>query len=402
MFTKQIAPAVAVLGMAIGATAFTCKDDTITITSASDASTLAACETATGDVVISTEAGSTVDFSGSLTKIEGALTVENNGGIVSLSCSSLETIGGAFTLKNVTLLSTLSFTSLTSVGSIAWSSLNALGSLTFGDPGVTSADSVVISDTFLSTLDGIDVQSLTDMDINNNRYLTDFTSSLSNLSGVFNVNANGQKLSLTLPNLIWIANMTISNVTEFSAQSLAAVNGSMSFDANYFTTFSAPNLTTVGGALSFIGNSEVTNITMPVTSIGGGFTIVNNTALTELNGFPDLKTVGGEVLLRGNFDEVTLPSLSDVRGAFDLSSTGDISSSCTAFDKLSPSQGAEIQGSYHCTSNNANANNDTSSEGTSDSGTNSTKNAAMPSASGMGMSYMVSLVAIAGFVTVFL
>lgn len=384
-----------------GVVAVSCDDATATIASAADATAIASCDTISGSVVITTGAGETVDISGP-TEISGDLVAENNGGLISFTSTSLTTIGGAFRIRNVTLMSTLSFVKLSKVDSIDWASLNALGSLTFGNPGVIDANSVAIADTFLSSLDGINIHSLDTMDINNNHRLTDFTTELYNISTLLNINANGQDLAVSMPNLIWAANMTISNVTSFSAQSLAAINGSIRFDSNYMTDFSAPNLTTVkSGDVSFVSNSKLTNISMPLlTTIGGGLTIANNTAMEEINALPKLEMVGGAILIRGDFSEVDLPALDDVRGAFDLSSTGDIDTSCNTFNSLSSSD--KIQGKYSCTSNNANANNDTDSTGGTTGGTSNTSSSAVIGATGVSMSWLISLVSIAGFVVAFL
>lgn len=278
-----------------------CTSSTFTIGTAAEATAIASCDTLKGDVVISSTSDNTLDLSGP-TAIYGDLTVKNNGALINLQSTSLASVSGAFTLSNVTLLSTLSLPALTSVGSISFQSLPALNELTF-TTGVNTADSVIISDTFLGTLDGIDLDSVGTMDINNNRRLTKFDSSLKNLSSNLNIQANGAELSVSLPNLSWIANMTIANVTEFSTPSLEVVNGSARFDSNYFTTFSAPNLTKAdSGDISFINNPDLTNITFPaLKSVGGGLTIVNNTALEEIDGFPKLSTVGGAVKLGGNF-----------------------------------------------------------------------------------------------------
>lgn len=68
---------------------------------------------------------------------------------------------------------------------------------------------------------------------------------------------------------------------------------------------------------------------------------------------------------------VDFPALNDVKGAFDISSTNDISAACDKFQKLAPSKqggGGQIQGVYHCESNNSQANSDTGGN-TSTSGT---------------------------------
>lgn len=378
MIAKYLVPAVAVIGSA----AAQCTQATATINAPADATTLASsCKTFNGNILVSEGATGIIDLTG-IQQIKGDLKCLDNGVITSLQSSTLSSISGAFELANLTGLSTLAFTSLSRVGTLSWKSLSALDTLTFGTPGLSTATSVVISDTFLSSLDGIDVTAVETLDINNNRRLTKLASKLSTLSNIFNLQANGLDLAVSMPNLIWIANMTVNNVSSFDVPSLQTVNGSARFDSNYFSSFSAPNLTsTKSGDISFIGNAALTNISVPqLTTIGGGLLIANNTALQKIDGFGKLKTVGGAVKLRGNFTSVAFPSLNDVKGAFDISSTNDITSSCDTFKKLAPSKqggGGQIQGVFSCTSNNQNANSDTggntstTGSGTGSSGGNS-------------------------------
>lgn len=282
-----------------------CTQSTATINSAADATQLASsCKTFNGDILVSTNAQGTVDFTG-LDQVEGDFVAQNNGGLTTLSSSTLNSISGQFLLNNLTGLSTLAFTSLDTVGSIAWNALTSLDTLTFGTPGVQTAKSIVISDTFLSSLEGIDVMSLETLDINNNRRLVQWNSSLTNLSNTMNFLANGQSFQATFNQLTWIANMTINNVTSFEVPALQTVNGSASFGSNSFETFSAPNLTsTQVGDIDFVGNNNLKNISFPqLTTIGGALLIANNTAIDDIDGFPKLKTVNGAIKLRGNFSE---------------------------------------------------------------------------------------------------
>lgn len=369
MIAKYLVPAVAVIGSA----AAQCTQSTATINSPADATALAsACRTFNGNILVNTGAQGVVDFSG-LGQVKGDFIAEHDGLLTGLSSSTLNSITGAFRLTNLTGLSSLAFTSLNSVGSISWTALTALDTLTFGTPGVSKAKSIVISDTFLSSLDGIDVTSLEDLDINNNHRLTKWDSPLTNLSNTMNFLANGNGFEVSFNQLTWIANMTINNVTSFAVPALQTVNGSASFGSNQFVSFSAPNLTsTKSGNLGFVGNNLLKNVTFPqLTSLAGALLIANNTALDTIDGFPKLKTVGGAVKLRGNFSEIDFPALNDVKGAFDISSTNDISAACDKFQKLAPSKqggGGQIQGVYHCESNNAKANDDTGGN-TSSSGT---------------------------------
>jgi len=255
-----------------------------------------------GSVEIGTDAGSNIDLSGPQ-EITGDFSVLNNGVLENFSSSSLRTVGGAFTMNNVTKLSTLTFSSLTSVRALAWQSVTNLNAVTLGP--LSKADEVTISDTFLDTLTGLNLTTVKKLDINNNRRLKKFTTQLENLGDNLNIQANGIGLDIDLPNLAWIANMTIANVTKFAVPSLQVVNGSMRFDSNYFETFNAPNLThTESGDISFVGNGALNNMTFPkLTSIGGGLLIANNTGLDKVTYFSKLTDVGGAIKLRGNFTE---------------------------------------------------------------------------------------------------
>jgi hypothetical protein len=252
-------------------------------------------------VLVTNSSGNTIQLDGPK-KIDGDLICEDNGAIITLSSTTIQEITGTFNLQRIKLLSSLSFPSLKSVGTIFFETLNRLNQLSFTN-SVTKANNVTISDTFLSTLDGLDLTSLSgDMNINNNRFLTSFATQLGNLSGTLTISANGLNLSVSMPNLIWINEMEISNVSSFSTPSLVAVNGSARFDSNYFTTFQAPNLTETGSDISFVSNGALTNISFPeLTQIGGGLTIANNTKLSSISGLGALQSVGGAVLFAGSF-----------------------------------------------------------------------------------------------------
>ncbi|KAK7754847.1 cell wall protein Ecm33 [Diatrype stigma] len=402
--TQQLVSALAALGMVSGVVGVGCDDPTATIKSVADATQVAECDKIEGSVLISPEAGQKIDLSGQLSEIGGDLTVENNGLLTDFSSTSLETIGGSFTLHNLTALSTLGFSKLTEVGSIDWATLTLLPELNFGTPGVTKAKSVIIADTFLQTIDGINVQSLTDMNLNNNKRLTKFSTSIKSLSNVLNVQANGLNLELEMPNLEWIANLTIANVTTFSAPSLKTVNGSLRFDSNYFESFAAPNLTEVqDGDISFVSNPQLTNLSFPaLEKIGGGLTVANNTALEKVDGFQSLERVGGAVAFRGSFTSVELPKVDDVVGGFEVVSTEELTDTCDTLGKL---EGGVVQGKYTCSGKEADANSNTgdaddSSSGSSGSGKKNDEGAAV--ALGININTLVSLAALGAVFTTFL
>lgn len=386
MFSKALLPALAVVGTVSAATtASVCSQATATINSAADATALADCKTISGDVLISTTAAGTIQLDGPQ-HIEGSLLVENNGAITSLSSTSLTTIDDTFTLSNLTLLSTLQFSDLTEIGTIDWAALPALPSLTFTN-AVKTAKSVTITNTFLSTLDGINLNTVDTLNINNNNRLKTFSTQVGNVTTLLNIDSNGKSLDVSFPNLIWAANMTFRNVSSVSIPSLAVVNGSLGFYENYFTSLNAPNLTSVGntangqGGLAFVANPSLANITIPMLeTVGGAFQIANNSALDAIN-FPELTQVGGAIDFSGNFTTPELPKLDDVKGGFNMQSTTSID--CSGFK--SEHDSGNIQGTYTCKTT-ANAQSGTTS-GTS---TGSSSSASASSSKGAAVSYGVN------------
>jgi hypothetical protein len=102
---------------------------------------------------------------------------------------------------------------------------------------------------------------------------------------------------------------------------------------------------------------------------------------------------------------IDFPALNDVKGAFDVVSTNNISAACDKFQKLAPTQqggGGQIQGVYHCQSNNAQANSDTggntSTTGTTGSGGSGSSKGGN-SAAGVGVNAaMLGLAVVGGLV----
>lgn len=223
--------------------------------------------------------------------------------MTSLAADSLQEIGDSFSLTSLTILSTLNFPQLTKVDTIEWTALPALQGLSFST-GVQEVSSLMIDNTQLNSLDGINLQVVDTMTVTNNPYLTSVNMQLGNVTKSLTLSANGKQLDAEFPNLMWAYNMTIRNASTVSIPSLESVNGSLGFYSDGFENLTAANLTTVGGSLSFVSCNSVTNISMPeLTQIGGGLQLANNTKLEKINGFPALKTVGGALDFNGVFNE---------------------------------------------------------------------------------------------------
>jgi len=398
MLAKQIA-ATAALSFVSGALAVGCSDPTATIRSPADATAIAKCGDIDGSILISKDYSGPVDL-GALQQIGGDLTAQDNGNITSLTANFLQSIGGALSLKNLIGLSSLNLQRLSSVDKIEWVTLTLLTGATLGTPGITKASSVLVADTRIKNLNGINVDNLSFLNLNNNKEIVTFNSNIKTISDQVIIDANGLKMQMSLPNLKWAANMTISNVTTFSAPSLATVNGSLSFGSNYFTSLTFPNLTSLEeGTLSIVSNPQLQNLTFPaLTKIGGGFIVANNTGLGGIGGFSKLEDIGGAIALRGSFKDFSFPALDNVRGAAEITSTEDIKSSC---DKFQSDKGNDVQGGVTCTAENASANNDTGEGSTGGASGSNTGSSAGVSISA-NMATLLGLGAVGAFYTAFL
>lgn len=286
----------------------------------------------------------------------------------------LNTITGTFSLTGLTVLSNLQMNSLSGVNSIYWVTLPQLQALNFG-VGVTKANQVYISDTQLSSLSGIELQQVGNIDINNNFYLnTVNVNNLVNVTSAMSFSANGPSLDIALPNMLNAANLTFRNVTSVEMPSLANVPGAMGFYSDMFANFSAPNLTTIGQSLAFVDCSNLQSISFPsLTTIGGGFLLSHNPQLAAIDQFPSLTKIQGAIDFAGSFSSVRLPNLTTVRGGANVQTTSTNSSICQLFN--SAHQHGAIQGNVNCSTGVTNPQNNGTSTGSS-SGSTSSKNAA--------------------------
>ncbi|KAI9839375.1 MAG: hypothetical protein M1838_004342 [Thelocarpon superellum] len=337
---KYVVSVLAVAGSALAQNG--CSADSNTIQSQGDASALSNCATISGDVIIASEVAGTISLDG-VQKINGQLNCTNSFGLTSIEADDLTTIGKGFVLNNLTTLSGLIFPQLTEVDSIQWEALPALQNLTFAQ-SVQQATNVLISNTQLQSLQGIDLMMVENFNINNNPYLTSITTQLSNITTSLTLQANAKSLVASFPDLQTALNMTFRNISGINVPALSTVNGSLVLDDNFFTSFSAPNLTQCGG-ISVAGNSQLTNISLPsLTTINGGYQIANNTALLSIDGFQNLKVVAGAIDFSGNFTNASLPALADVKGGFNLQTSATFD--CDPFQ--TDSSNGVIKGTYVC------------------------------------------------------
>jgi len=373
-FTKYLLPALAVATTALAQ----CSGPSTTIVTQADASGIASCSTYKGDVTIDPAASGAIAIDG-VQQITGDLTCLNAGLLTEISADQLGSIGGTFGLSNLTIMSTLAFSSLNTVNIIEWVGLPALQGLNFPQ-GISMANNVLISNTQLNTLSGIELQTVDNMDINNNPYLnTVNVNDITNITGSLSFAANSKDLAITFDNLGQANNLTFRNVSSVSMPSLSLVNGSLGFYSDTFQSFSAPNLTQTGGALAFVDSPNLSNISMPkLLGVGGGFLIANNTNLKSINGFPKLQVIVGALDFAGEFNNASLPALHDVRGGLNIQTTSS-TFDCTPFNN--DKSNSVVKGVYNCQIGKSNPNTNPTATGSSSGSSSSSTSTAKSSAS---------------------
>lgn len=274
---------------------------TATIQNQGDATAIASCSTFTGSLAVATGTTDNINIA-SVRAVTGDVVVQDAPNITQFGADSMQQIGGSFILNNCQILSSLTFPLLTSVGKLDFEALPNLQQLGF-TASIGEATTVNIQNTFLTTLNGINLQKVSSVTIVNNPLLQAVSMQVSNVSQSLTIASNGNRLQASFPNLETAQNLTFRDSQSVSIPSLANVTGSLGFYENTFPSINTPNLTFVGGTLAFVSNSQLTNISMPnLKTIGGGFQVQNNSVLDDLsNSFGSLQSIGGALAFFGNF-----------------------------------------------------------------------------------------------------
>lgn len=338
-----------------------------TATAQADLDKIASCTELSGNLTISGSLGSAA--LANVKKIDGSLKLYNATDLVNFSADSLTVITGGLTLQDLTVLQSASFGSLQQVDSIILQTLPAISTFS---TNLQKANNIQISDTTLESVDGFStLKEVSELNINNNRYLSSFNSSLETVSDSLQISFNGESTQVSFNDLVWANNITLRDVEQATFPKLETVNASLGFINNTLTNITLNKLTKVGQTFSVTSNDDLTTLECKnLTSVGGGFVVANNTDLTNIDGFSNLQTVGGAIIVTGEFSTLDLSSLKSVRGDATIE-TNASNYSCSAIKKLQ-SNGA-IQGDSFICKNGAKSSSSVHSSATSTSSSKSSK-----------------------------
>lgn len=364
-----------------------CSFKDFTATASSQVASVAACATAVGDILISGDAFGAIDITG-VKQIYGDLRINGTQQATSFNAPTLQLVSGQLEISDATILSNVNLAQLTTVGTLVYNALPAL-ELTGLTSGVTSAESILFTNTGLTSLSGINVYKLTTFEVSNNADIALIDSGLESVTDTLAINYNSDKVEVYLDQLTSAQNVIFQKIASLSVGNLTAVNGSLSLQLNTFEDFEFPVLTSVGNSLSIEQNDDLTEFEFPVLkTIGGALSIQDNSDLESFSFFPNLTSVGGSITIDGDFNNGTLPKLNKVSGGFNLTTTGELS--CDSFIKLNSN--GDIKGDkFYCegasstvsssSSKSGNANGESTSTSGSSSGSSSSSSASSTSSS---------------------
>ena len=317
-----------------------CTATTNTVKSQSDADALSSCETLSGNVVIGENFSGDVSLNG-IGIIQGNLTAENVTQLTSIYAGNLTAVNGAFVLSDITILTTIHFPRLVFINTFSLIGIPALQGFLF-ESGVTCND-VLVSNTQLITLEGLNIVSVDTFDVNNNPYLTNVTTPFTKATQVLTLAANGRNLQVSFPNLQTAANVTIRNVSSIDMPQLMTVTSSLVFGSNTIQSLSLPSLQRIQGNFSIADSGSMNNISTPI--LAAVSQDLNFSGLSNVNAIslPQLGSISGSAVFSGGFNQLALPALTNA-GNITIDTTGALDCNRTA-----PTS-AINHSSYNCSS----------------------------------------------------
>lgn len=291
-----------------------CFKQSYQINNSNDLKQISDCHMISGSIEIVGYDSELLDL-GSISEVKGDLTVANASEIIRIEGLNLETIGGSFELNTLTSLTSAAFPKLEKVDKLEWRVLPIMSAVSL-DKGIRQINSIVLSDTSLTGFGGFNVETLSELRIDNNRFLERVDSSVKEISGDLTIAANAKNLRVSLPELKWVKTAMVKDTKDLDLGELQVVQKTAEFIDNHFQSLSLPKLKSAGNTLSIIDNKDLSMIDFSsLTEVGGGLMIINNNQIKNIDFFPVLKSVGGAIEFEGDIDVSEFKKLKVVKGS---------------------------------------------------------------------------------------
>ena len=255
-------------------------------------------------------------------EIYGDLSLKEANSTRTFNAPSLQLVSGKLELTTDVALEHVNLAQLTTVGTLNCEALPKVEHLGLSS-GITSAESVYISDTGLSSLEGINVFKLKNFDVNNNAQIKKIDAGLKKVTESLYVGFNAKKVEVQMDDLKEASNLTFSSVSSLSVANLTNITGSFSWTNSSAEQLRLDSVKSIKQDLTINNNDDLEEVEFPkLENIGGGLTILKNDHLDSID-LGKLKKVEGAVNVKGDFSNATIDKLEEVDGTFTFDTEGE-------------------------------------------------------------------------------
>lgn len=298
-----------------------CSFSDFTATKSGDIQSVDACETVAGSITLKGSELGDVNLNG-IKEVYGDLALKEANSTRTFNAPSLQLVSGKLELTTDVALEHVNLAQLTTVGTLNCEALPKVEHLGLSS-GITSAESVQISDTGLSSLDGINVYKLKNFDVNNNAQIKKIDAGLKKVTESLYIGFNAKKVEVEMDDLKEASNLTFSSVSSLSVANLTNISGSFTWTNSSAEQLRLDSVEVIKQDLTINNNEDLEEVELPkLEKIGGGLTILKNDHLDSID-LGKLKKVGGAVDVKGDFSNATIDKLEEVDGTFTFDTEGE-------------------------------------------------------------------------------
>ncbi|KAK6500163.1 hypothetical protein TWF481_010515 [Arthrobotrys musiformis] len=304
-------------------TSANCTAELLTINSQSELDALSSCVTLSGSINFGRDiVNATIN---GIQTIRGALRVTYGAKVQRLIAPDLSFVGGILQISGALNLTVLSMPSLANVGSLRFEYLPRLRTVEFSSQidslGDDTAIQLVVWDTAIESLADIIYRKVESVQIIENPNMVEVDLPIRNITGVFVVRDNGNDTRVSLPYLGTVGYVHMgANVGEVNLPNLTAVETDVRITSDYLRRIELPGLVNIGtekvatttrrASLEINRSKNLTAVSFPKLEwIMSDLRINGSEGWTELGGFPVLGSVGDDVVIDGDFENINLPNL---------------------------------------------------------------------------------------------
>ncbi|ORX42893.1 hypothetical protein DM01DRAFT_1296262 [Hesseltinella vesiculosa] len=287
-----------------------CNGD-LEIKTQEDFDQLKTCRIYTGNIVVDRTGIVEMSLRG-VELLEGNLVIHSNEALQKVDLPNMQAINGQLRMSNNKILRSVLMPSLSILRQFEISVHPNLKELSF-PAGLHQIEQFSVTDTTLTSIEGMSMPRIKTLTITNNKYLKQFSApNLNRIMSSVTISANSPSLVVGFDKLQELDVGTFRNLAGVSLKGLTMVSGDISFVSNGFDKLSLPAMKRVVGTLTLSDNKKLKQLSVPeLAFLGGALSVVSNLELTSIDAFPKLEEIDGSLDVAGAFHELRFPVLAD-------------------------------------------------------------------------------------------